>query len=82
MGLCYSIIKDSSVDLGVNFKIVQNQPTIKAVSIKICLFGNILIFLRENKEVSFLIFWIFKLKQPFLNRTINDYGPFLDFLTY
>ena len=27
----YSIVKDSSADFGVNFKIVQNQPTIKAV---------------------------------------------------
>ena len=31
----YSIVKDSSVDLGVNFKIVQNRPTIKAVGTKI-----------------------------------------------
>ena len=50
----YSIVKDSSVDLGVNFKIVQNRP----------IFVNIFAFLRENKEVSFFIFWIFKLKQP------------------
>ena len=27
----YSIVKDSSADLGVNFKIVQNRPTVKAV---------------------------------------------------
>ena len=50
---------DSSVDLGVNFKIVQNWPTIMAVCTKIskkcfCIFGNIFIFLRENKDVSFL----------------------------
>ena len=67
--ICYSIVKDSSADLGVNFKIVQNRPTVKAVCTKIsknffCIFVNIFIFLRENKEVSFFIFWIFKLKQP------------------
>ena len=65
----YSIVKDSSADLGVNFKIVQNRPTVKAVCTKIskilfCIFVNIFIFLRENKEVSFFIFWKFKLKQP------------------
>ena len=58
----YSIVKDSSVDLGVNFKIVQNMPRIKAVCTKIskkmfCIFLNsILIFLRENKEASFFLF--------------------------
>ena len=31
----YSIVKDSSADLGVNFKIVQNRPTFKAVCTKI-----------------------------------------------
>ena len=31
----YSIVKDSSADLGVNFKIVQNRPTVKAVSTNI-----------------------------------------------
>ena len=54
----YSIVKDSSADLGVNSKIVQIRPTVKAVSTKIskiffCIFVNILIFLKENKEVSF-----------------------------
>ena len=63
----YSIVKDSSADLGVNFKIVQNRPTVKAVCTKIskkiiCIFFNIFVFLRENKEVSFFMFWIFKLK--------------------
>ena len=57
----YSIVKDSSADLGVNSKIVQIRPTVKAVSTKIsifffCIFVNILIFLRENKEVSFFYF--------------------------
>ena len=65
----YSIVKDSSADLGVNLKIVQNNPTVKAVCTKISkkiffIFVNIFIFLRENKEASFLILWIFKLKQP------------------
>ena len=31
----YSIVKDSSSDLGVNSKIVQIRPTVKAVSTKI-----------------------------------------------
>ena len=34
----YSIVKDSSADLGVNSKIVQNRPTVKAVSTKISKF--------------------------------------------
>ena len=55
--LSYSIVKDSSADLGVNSKIVQIRPTVKAVSTKIskiffCIFVNILIYLRENKEAS------------------------------
>ena len=68
IGLNYIIVKDSSADLGVNFKIVQNSPTVKAVCTKIsfffCIFVNIFVFLRENKEASFFLFWIFKLKQP------------------
>ena len=57
----YSIVKDSSADLGVNFKIVQIRPTVQAVCTKIskkffCIFLNILIFLRENREVTFLYF--------------------------
>ena len=35
MGEDYSIVKDSSADLGVNSKIVQIKPTVKAVSTKI-----------------------------------------------
>ena len=59
----YSIVKDSSADLGVNFKIVQNRPTVKAVCTKIsknffCIFVNIFVLLRENKEVSSFIFHI------------------------
>ena len=34
-GRNYSIVKDSSADLGVNSKIVQIRPKIKAVSTKI-----------------------------------------------
>ena len=57
----YSIVKDNSEDLGVNFKIVQNRPTVKAVCTKIskkifCIFVNIFVFLRENNEASFFIF--------------------------
>ena len=57
----YSIVKDSNADLGVIFRFLQNSPITKAVCTKIskkkfCIFGNILIFLRENKEASFLIF--------------------------
>ena len=57
----YSIVKDSSADIGVNFKIVQNRPKVKAVCTTISkffffIFANIFIFLRENKEVSFFIF--------------------------
>ena len=35
MELYYSIVKESNADLGVNFKIVLNGPTIKAVCTKI-----------------------------------------------
>ena len=59
IGSYYSIVKDSSADLQVNSKIVQTRPTVKAVSTKIskiffCILVNILIFLRENEEASFL----------------------------
>ena len=61
LGRLYSIVKDSIADLGVIFKFLQNSPITKAVCTKIskiffCIFVNILIFLRENKEASFLIF--------------------------
>ena len=36
----YSIVKDSSADLGVNSKIVQIRPTVKAVCAKISKFWN------------------------------------------
>jgi hypothetical protein len=35
LGKNYSIVKDSSADLGVNSKIVKIRPTFKAVSTKI-----------------------------------------------
>ena len=35
MHFWYIIVKDSSADLKVNFKIVQNRPTVKAVCTKI-----------------------------------------------
>ena len=35
MGMKYSIVKDSSADLGVNSKNVQIRPTVKAFSTKI-----------------------------------------------
>ena len=66
----YSIGKDSSADLGVNSKIVQIRPTVylgcQHQNFKkiFCIYVNILIFLRENNEASFFLFWIFKLKQP------------------
>ena len=68
--LHYSIVKDSSADLGVDSKIVQIRPTVstKIPKIFFCIFVNILIFLRENKEASFFLFWIFKLKQSFFNQ--------------
>ena len=37
----------------------------------------ILIFLRENKEPSFFLFWISRLKQPFLNQ--DHYWLWVDF---
>ena len=61
MAARYSIVKDSTVILVVNSKIVQIRPTVKVVSTKIskkffCIFFNTLIFLRENKEASFFLF--------------------------
>jgi hypothetical protein len=55
MKITYSIVKDSNADLGVIFRFLQNSPITKAVCTKIskklfCIFGKILIFLRENKE--------------------------------
>ena len=57
----YSIVKDSNVDSGVIFKFLQNPPISKAASTKIskkyfCIFVDILIFLRENKEATFFLF--------------------------
>ena len=57
----YSIVKDSSAELGVNSKIVQIRPTVKAVCTKMskkffCIFVNILIFLNESREDHFEYF--------------------------
>ena len=61
LGSPYSIVKDSSADLGVNSKIVQIRPTVKAVCTKMskkffCIFVNILIFLNESREDHFEYF--------------------------
>jgi hypothetical protein len=62
------MVKDSSADLGVNSKIVKIRPTFKAVSTKISktfgIFVNILIFLRENKELSFFVFECLRKNSP------------------
>ena len=55
MSLVYSIVKDSNADLGVNSKLVQIRPTVKAVCTEMsnfffCIFVNILIFLNESRE--------------------------------
>jgi len=55
----YSIVKDSNADSGVIFKFLQNPPISMAGCTEISktwIFGNILILLRENKEVLFLLF--------------------------
>ena len=61
MRMDYSIVKDSSADLGVNSMIVQIRPTVKAVDTKIskkcfCIFVNIWIFLIEKKRHHFFYF--------------------------
>ena len=74
---CYKKVhysyKYSNADSGVIFKFLQNPLIVMAVctkiSKKICILDNILTFLRENKKVSFLLFWIFKLKQSFFNQS-------------
>ena len=79
----YSIVKDSSADMGVNFNIVQNRPTIKAVCtisifFKILtkyLFGNTF-YIPERKQRDI----IFDILNRYLANTViltrNDYGPF------
>ena len=49
MSPSYSIVKDSSADLGVNSKTVQIRPTVKAVSTKIS----------KNFFAYLSIFWYF-----------------------
>ena len=67
------------MDLGVNFKIVQNRPTIKAVCTFFFAYLAIFwYFWEEIKRYNFCYFeYVFKLKQPFLTRTINNYGRIL-----
>ena len=51
----YSIVKDNSADLGVNFKIVQNRPTVKFIySEKATKFCNIfpLLLSTVHKDIS------------------------------
>ena len=50
------IVKDSNVDLRVIFSILSK---IDSPSRAVCIFGIILIFLRENKESWFLLFFIY-----------------------
>ena len=67
MSMNYSIVKDSSADLGISrLSKIDPQLRLSAPKFQIffCIFVNIFVFLRENKEVPFFIFWIFKLKQP------------------
>ena len=45
----YSIVKDSSADLGVNFKIAQNRPTVKAVCTKFLLHICQYFYISERK---------------------------------
>ena len=74
--LRYSIVKDSNADFGVIFSIIQNWPNIKAV----CIFSIIWYFRGKIKSHYFCYFgYVFNLKQPFLTKTINDYGPILEF---
>ena len=77
----YSIVKDSNSDLGVLFSIVQNWPTIEAVCTKspnffFCIFAIILLFLRSH---HFFYVEYLSLNSHFLTRTINDYGPTVEF---
>ena len=52
------IVKDSNADIWVIFRFLQNSPITKLKFQKkiFFIFGKILIFLRENKVASFLIF--------------------------
>ena len=73
----YSIVKDSSADLGLISRLskIDQQSRLSAPKFQKSFFAyfvNILIFLRENKEVSFFLFWIFKLKQPWANPKLSE----------
>ena len=62
----YSIVKDSSADLGVNIKIVQNRPTVKAVCTKI----SKKFFL---KNLIFKILYFLKLCPVFVS-SVHNFG--------
>ena len=69
----YSIVKDSSADLGVNFKIVQNRPTVKAVCTKISKFffaylSIFLYFWEKIKRYHFSYFEYSSSNSPKLNQ--------------
>ena len=55
-GKQYSIVRDSSVDLGVNFKIVQNRPTINAF----WFFAYLAIFWNVWEKIRRYPFWYFE----------------------
>ena len=57
MALPYSIVKDSSANLGVILSIVQNWPIIcRKIPYFFCIFGITLIFLRERRRHHFFYF--------------------------
>ena len=73
MHVNYSIVKDSSADLGVNFKIVQKRPTIKAVCTKILFFffaylSIFLYFWEKIKRYHFSYFEYLSKNSPKLNQ--------------
>ena len=47
----YSIVKESSADSGVKFRIVHVSALHKTKYF-FCIFGNIFIYLRENKAIN------------------------------
>ena len=70
-------------DLGVNFKIVQNRPTFKAVCTKIskkifAYLSTFSYFWEKVKRYHFSYFEYLSENSPKLNRTITDYGSILD----
>ena len=68
MALPYSIVKDSSANLGVILSIVQNWPIICRKISYFLHFWYYFDISERKKEASFFLFWIFKLKQPLFNQ--------------